>query len=133
LKIPEEKVYSNVERYGNTSAASIPIALAEAAEANKIKPGDVIALVGFGGGLSWGSMIIEWSALPGKSQYSLTWGRRQGEYALAGLRRPILRWWRRLMLLSPATWIAAIRKQAAPQRLPGRTDGKNEEPKSKGE
>jgi 3-oxoacyl-[acyl-carrier-protein] synthase-3 len=136
LKIPEEKVYSNVERYGNTSAASIPIALAEAAEANKIKPGDVIALVGFGGGLSWGSMIIEWSALPGKSQYSLTWGRRQGEYALAGLRRPILRWWRRLMLLSPATWIAAIRKQAAPQRLPTRSDGKQpptEEPKGRGE
>ncbi|NLX11525.1 MAG: ketoacyl-ACP synthase III [Chloroflexi bacterium] len=105
LKIPEEKVYSNVARFGNTSAASIPIALAEAAEAGKIKPGDVLALVGFGGGLSWATTIIEWSSRPERPAYSLTWGRRQGEYAIAGVRRPIVRWWRRLMLLSPSSII----------------------------
>jgi 3-oxoacyl-[acyl-carrier-protein] synthase-3 len=110
LKIPEEKVYSNVERFGNTSAASIPIALAEAAEAEKIKPGDIVALVGFGGGLSWGAAVIEWTAQP-RAQYSITWGRRQGEYALAGVRRPLRRWWRRLMLLSPATLIRLVRRQ----------------------
>lgn len=110
LKIPEDRVYSNIERYGNTSAASIPIALADAAEKGRIKPGDLLALAGFGGGLSWGTVILEWSAVPVKPAYSVTWGRRQGEYALAGLRRPVVRWWRRLMMLSPTTWIMAARR-----------------------
>ncbi|HEX3050312.1 MAG TPA: beta-ketoacyl-ACP synthase III [Aggregatilineaceae bacterium] len=117
LKIPAEKVYSNVERFGNTSAASIPIALAEAADAGKIKPGDILALVGFGGGLTWASAIIEWTDAPSRSAYSFTWGRRQGEYALAGLRRPLVRWWRRLMLLSPASIIRQMRKQLTGQEL----------------
>ncbi len=56
LKIPEDRVYSNVARFGNTSAASIPIALAEVANAGRIQPGDLVAFVGFGGGLSWGSV-----------------------------------------------------------------------------
>jgi 3-oxoacyl-[acyl-carrier-protein] synthase-3 len=110
LKIPEDRVYSNIEHYGNTSAASIPIALAEAAEKGRIKPGDILAFIGFGGGLSWGTAIVEWSAMPTKPAYSVTWGRRKGEYALAGLRRPLVRWWRRLMLLSPTTWIITARK-----------------------
>ncbi|HVO70786.1 MAG TPA: beta-ketoacyl-ACP synthase III, partial [Aggregatilineaceae bacterium] len=105
LKIPDDRVYSNIVRYGNTSAASIPIALVEAAETGRINPGDIIAFIGFGGGLSWGTAIVEWTAVPSRPAYSLTWGRRQGEYALAGLRRPVVRWWRRLMLLSPTTWI----------------------------
>ncbi len=112
LKIPDDRVISNVERYGNTSAASIPIALAEAAVAGKIKAGDLIALVGFGGGLSWGAVVLEWSALPFKSSRNLTWGRRQGEYVLADIRRPLVRRWRRLMLMSisPSTWIVGVRK-----------------------
>ncbi|HEX3049391.1 MAG TPA: beta-ketoacyl-ACP synthase III [Aggregatilineaceae bacterium] len=112
LKIPDDRVISNVERYGNTSAASIPIALAEAAEAGKIKAGDLIALVGFGGGLSWGSAVLEWSALPFKSSRNLTWGRRQGEYVLADIRRPLVRRWRRLMMMtiSPSAWIVGVRK-----------------------
>jgi 3-oxoacyl-[acyl-carrier-protein] synthase-3 len=116
LKIPEDRVYSNIARYGNTSAASIPIALVEAIEAGRIGPGDIIAFMGFGGGLAWGTAIIEWTAIPSKPAYSLTWGRRQGEYALAGLRRPVVRWWRRLMLLSPTTWIIALRKYLARRR-----------------
>ncbi len=116
LKLPDEKVYSNIARYGNTSAATIPIALADAVDEGRIKAGDIIAFVGFGGGLSWASMIVEWTAIPGKAQYSITWGRRQGEYALAGLRRPLRRWWRRLMLLSPTTWIIALRKAVADRR-----------------
>ncbi|MBN1202438.1 MAG: ketoacyl-ACP synthase III [Anaerolineae bacterium] len=112
LKIPEEKVYSNVARFGNTSAASIAIALAEAADSERIKPGDLLGLVGFGGGLTWGAMVLEWSALPStRPTYSLTWGRRQGQYAMAGLRRPVVRWWRRLMLLSPTTWVAALMRR----------------------
>jgi 3-oxoacyl-[acyl-carrier-protein] synthase-3 len=110
LKIDEEKVYSNIARYGNTSAASIPIALAEAVEEGKLRPGDLLALVGFGGGLSWGAAIIEWSVLPTRPSRSITWGRRQGEYAMAGLRRPVIRRWRRLMLLSPTTWIITARR-----------------------
>ncbi|MBI5961710.1 MAG: ketoacyl-ACP synthase III [Chloroflexi bacterium] len=110
LKISEDRVYSNIVRYGNTSAASIPIALAEAMEAGRIRPGDLIAFTGFGAGLTWAASIIEWSAVPIKPSYTVTWGRRKGEYALAGLRRPVVRWWRRLMLLSPTTWIITARK-----------------------
>lgn len=60
LKIPPEKVFINVDRYGNTSTASIPIALCEAIEAGKIHPGANLALVGFGGGLSWAAAVVHW-------------------------------------------------------------------------
>jgi len=60
LSIPSEKVISNMARYGNTSAASIPIALDEAVRAGKIKPGDAIATSGFGAGLTWGAAIFRW-------------------------------------------------------------------------
>lgn len=113
LKIPENRVYSNVERFGNTSAASIPIALAEVADSGRLQPGDIVALVGFGGGLTWASMVVEWSVVPSKAAYSITWGRRQGEYALAGLRRPLIRWWRRLMLLSPPNVVRVIYRRLA--------------------
>jgi len=58
--LPMEKVQVNIDRYGNTSAASIPIALDEAVKAGKLKPGDVVILVAFGGGLTWASALIEW-------------------------------------------------------------------------
>ncbi len=61
LNLPDSKVVMNVDRYGNTSAASIPIALVEAIEANRINPGDHLVMVGFGGGLSWGSCAVEWT------------------------------------------------------------------------
>jgi 3-oxoacyl-[acyl-carrier-protein] synthase III len=60
LHIPAEKVISNVAKYGNTSAASIPIALNEAVRSGKIKSGDTIATSGFGAGLSWGAAIFNW-------------------------------------------------------------------------
>ncbi|MFB2936286.1 beta-ketoacyl-ACP synthase 3 [Aerosakkonemataceae cyanobacterium BLCC-F154] len=60
LKIPPEKVISNLANYGNTSAASIAIALDEAVRAGKIKPGDIIATAGFGAGLTWGAAIFQW-------------------------------------------------------------------------
>lgn len=60
LKIPPEKIISNLANYGNTSAASIPIALDEAVRFGKIKPGDAIATSGFGAGLTWGAAIFEW-------------------------------------------------------------------------
>lgn len=60
LKIPMEKVFVNLHKYGNTSAASIPIALDEAIEEGRIKKGDRIVLVGFGGGLTWASCAVKW-------------------------------------------------------------------------
>jgi 3-oxoacyl-[acyl-carrier-protein] synthase III len=60
LHIPAAKVVSNVAKYGNTSAASIPIALNEAVRSGKIKSGDTIATSGFGAGLSWGAAIFKW-------------------------------------------------------------------------
>ncbi len=58
LGIPESKVFVNLERYGNTSAASIPIAMAEAREQGRLAPGSLVLLVAFGGGLTWGSALI---------------------------------------------------------------------------
>ena len=60
LKIPLDKVMINVDKYGNTSAASIPIALHEAAEQAIIKNGDTVVLVGFGAGLTWAACVIKW-------------------------------------------------------------------------
>jgi 3-oxoacyl-[acyl-carrier-protein] synthase-3 len=60
LGLPHEKTISNLERYGNTSAASIPIALDEAVRDGRIHPGQTLALAGFGAGLSWGAVIVRW-------------------------------------------------------------------------
>lgn len=60
LKIPEEKIITNLADYGNTSAGSIPIALSEAVRSGQVKKGDIIATAGFGAGLSWGSAIMRW-------------------------------------------------------------------------
>jgi len=59
--VPWEKLYVNVNRYGNTSAASVPIALHEALSEGRIKPGDKVLLCSFGAGLTWGAALIEWS------------------------------------------------------------------------
>jgi 3-oxoacyl-[acyl-carrier-protein] synthase-3 len=61
LGIDEAKVFSNVDRYGNTSAGSIPIGLDEAWRQGRIDRGDVVLMVGFGGGLAWGSCLLEWT------------------------------------------------------------------------
>jgi 3-oxoacyl-[acyl-carrier-protein] synthase-3 len=60
LKLPEEKVFVNIEKYGNTSAASIPIALDEAVRAGRVSDGDHILLEAFGGGLTWASALLKW-------------------------------------------------------------------------
>ncbi len=61
LHIPAEKCVINIERYGNTSTASIPIATCEAARDGRLKPGDKIVFVGFGAGLTWGALTAIWS------------------------------------------------------------------------
>jgi 3-oxoacyl-[acyl-carrier-protein] synthase-3 len=60
LDLPIEKVFVNLDRYGNTSAASVPIALYEARERGFVKAGDVVVLVGFGAGLTWGGAVVRW-------------------------------------------------------------------------
>jgi len=63
LGMPMEKVFVNVDRYGNTSAASVPLALCEAWKAGRVRPGDLIVTVGFGAGLTWGANVIRWGNL----------------------------------------------------------------------
>jgi 3-oxoacyl-[acyl-carrier-protein] synthase-3 len=60
LGLPEEKCMVNLHKYGNVSAGSIPIALAEAVEEGRVKEGDCLVMVGFGGGLTWGASVLVW-------------------------------------------------------------------------
>ncbi|MCZ8512462.1 ketoacyl-ACP synthase III [Paenibacillus filicis] len=60
LNLSEDKCMINLDKYGNMSAASIPVALAEAAEAGRVREGDCLVLVGFGGGLTWGASVLVW-------------------------------------------------------------------------
>ena len=60
LRLRDDQVYNNIQKYGNTTAASIPIALAEAWENGKVKDGDLICLAAFGSGFTWGSALIRW-------------------------------------------------------------------------
>ena len=61
LGIPEEKVVVNVDRYGNTSSGSIPLALADAAADGRLREGELVLMTGMGAGLTWGSALIEWN------------------------------------------------------------------------
>ncbi|RME70963.1 MAG: ketoacyl-ACP synthase III [Verrucomicrobia bacterium] len=61
LEIPPERFFNNLERYGNTSAASIPLALDEAVRAGRVRPGDLILMLAFGAGLTWGASLLRWS------------------------------------------------------------------------
>lgn len=64
LKVPLEKFYLNVEHNGNTSAASIPLALCDAVRDGRLKPDDNVVFVGFGGGLTWGASVVKWDVTP---------------------------------------------------------------------
>ena len=60
LGLPMEKAFVNIDKYGNTSSASIPIAIDEARKAGRLRKGNIVMLVAFGGGLTWGSSLIRW-------------------------------------------------------------------------
>ncbi len=60
LDLPSEKVFVNLEHYGNTSAASVPLAIDEAVRSGKIRRGDLVLMCGFGAGLAWGTTLIQW-------------------------------------------------------------------------
>ncbi len=93
LKIPEQKVFINLERYGNTSAASIPIALCEAIQAGRVRPGQRLVLAGFGAGLTWAAAALHWCA-PVEQPHIPWWkgAQREAGYQLASARST----WRRL-------------------------------------
>jgi 3-oxoacyl-[acyl-carrier-protein] synthase-3 len=60
LGLSDDQVYNNIQKYGNTTAASVPIALCEAWEAGKIKDGDLVCLAAFGSGFTWASALLRW-------------------------------------------------------------------------
>jgi hypothetical protein len=90
LGISEDKVFTNLHKYGNTSTASIPIALCEAIEQGRVKTNDRIVMVGFGGGLSWGATVVKWGIpMPYKRRqwwyramrwFVYTWARMRSQY-----------------------------------------------------
>ncbi len=61
LGLPEDKVVVNVDRYGNTSSGSIPLALADALRDGRLQPGSIVLMTGMGAGLTWGSAVIRWT------------------------------------------------------------------------
>jgi 3-oxoacyl-[acyl-carrier-protein] synthase-3 len=96
LNLPPEKMYSNLERYGNTSAASIPIALCEAVEEGLIHRDDVVVCVGFGAGLTWGAAALRWS-VPLPTAPPTVWGKARyrvwrGYASMRSLIRRLVRW-----------------------------------------
>ncbi len=91
LKLPEEKVFRNLQYYGNTSTASIPIALYEALEQDRIKPNDTIVMVGFGAGLTWAGTAIKWGVPTEKETSIWRASQRSASYGLAKARSQWLR------------------------------------------
>lgn len=116
LNLSESLFYSNIHRYGNTSAASIPIALCEAEKEGRMKPNDHLVLIGFGGGLTWGAMVVQWQSIslkpPTGLRYRLSAGRREAEYVLAFWRAHVMRVYRRVeaAIRGPATKPSNFRK-----------------------
>jgi 3-oxoacyl-[acyl-carrier-protein] synthase-3 len=115
LKIPEEKVMVNLQNYGNTSTASIPIALCEAIEAGRVQQGDKLVFVGFGAGLTWAACAIHWS-VPVEKQTDTWWKatRRQASYQAAAARSILKRAVRRVYSVLPSdgdTPSTALRKE----------------------
>jgi 3-oxoacyl-[acyl-carrier-protein] synthase-3 len=96
LNLPEDRFVVNLDRYGNTSTASIPIALCEAVAAGRVRPNDHLVLVGFGAGLTWGAAVVQWN-VTAKPEVS-PWHRigRQAGYGLSRVRSAVRRGLRRV-------------------------------------
>jgi 3-oxoacyl-[acyl-carrier-protein] synthase-3 len=83
LGLPPERLIINIDRYGNTSAASIPITLDEIVRSGRVQPGDLIELVAFGGGVTWGAVVLEWNPVLAHALSSA--GAAQSETAPTGV------------------------------------------------
>jgi 3-oxoacyl-[acyl-carrier-protein] synthase-3 len=95
LKLPIEKFYMNVEHNGNTSSASIPLALCDAVSEGRLRPDDNIVFVGFGGGLTWAASIVKWDVTPPEISFvDHEWKRMR--YIMARGRSRLRRWQRRV-------------------------------------
>jgi 3-oxoacyl-[acyl-carrier-protein] synthase-3 len=102
LKIDEDKVFTNLHKYGNTSTASIPMALCEAIEEERIQANDKLVMVGFGGGLTWGATVVQWGVpMPYKPRQWWYRGVRWVVYRWARIRSAVVRTWRWLENLFP--------------------------------
>lgn len=98
LKLPEDRVIINIDRYGNTSTASIPMAVVEAVNEGHIVPDNRLVLVGFGGGLTWGAAVIEWAVTSTRAP-RIRDLMREARYILATIRSFLRRLWRFLEAL----------------------------------
>lgn len=96
LNLPPDRFVMNLDRYGNTSAASIPIAVCEAVRDGRLRADDNVVLVGFGAGLTWGAGLIHWDATPAAEPTGIARIRRQLSYSFAGLRSTARRGWRQV-------------------------------------
>jgi 3-oxoacyl-[acyl-carrier-protein] synthase III len=94
LRIPREKFFMNLEQYGNTSAASIPIALCDAVKLGCLKPGDNVVFVGFGGGLTWAASVVKWDVMTSVDVKLLGREWRRTRYVLARARSKLRKWGR---------------------------------------
>ena len=97
LGLDEDRIFVNLDRYGNTSSASIPIALCEAVECGRVKPGDHLVLIGFGAGLAWAAATIQWGPPPTPRKRSVIERvARTAIYPFAAARSRIVRILRRI-------------------------------------
>ncbi|HUS17383.1 MAG TPA: 3-oxoacyl-[acyl-carrier-protein] synthase III C-terminal domain-containing protein, partial [Chloroflexia bacterium] len=92
----EDRFVINMDRYGNTSAASIPMAVCEAVAAGRVRPNDHLVLIGFGGGLTWAAAVVQWN-VTAKTEVS-PWHRisRRAVYSLSRVRSAVRRGLRRM-------------------------------------
>ena len=119
LKVPMEKFYLNVERAGNTSAASIPMALCDAIEDGRLRPDDNVVFIGFGGGLTWAASVVKWDVTPPEvTRLDREWKRTR--YIVARGRSKVRRWGRRMeaYLTGSPTPDARLRDAEKEKKLP---------------
>ena len=116
LKIPYEKFYVNVEQTGNTSAASIPIALCQAIAEGRLRPNDNVVFVGFGGGLTWAAAALKWDVTPPEvRRINREW--KRARYIAARGRSRFKRWRRKLAAFIAGSPTPEARLKDAPRRL----------------
>ena len=96
LNLPEDRFVVNLNRYGNTSTASIPIAVCEAVEAGRVRPNDNLVMVGFGAGLTWGAAVVQWNVTPKPEASPLHRLSREAVYSLSRVRNQLRRGLRRV-------------------------------------
>jgi len=127
LGFPMEKVMVNIHKYGNTSAASIPLALVEALEEGRVKPGDTIVMVGFGAGLTWGAAVWHWQPASPEDEAILVEDWPLPQALQSGLRQVRSRAWNTrvaisekasLALLPLYAWTHKLRKSVSLPHVP---------------